>query len=424
LENEPLTEVRRGKDHRFFYGYVIVAAAFCIQAIGIGTAISFGVFFKPLITEFGWSRAVLSGSQSLVFFFGSFLSIFIGRLNDRFGPRRIMAITGLFFGLGIMLMSQVETIWQLYLFYGVIFAIGFSSVDIVSLSTTAHWFRKRRGVMTGVVKVGTGTGQLIMPITTSLLIAGYGWSNAYLVIGITALILLIGIGQIMRLDPTQMGLLPDGETKSVASKEEEAEGGLSLREALRTKQLWIICAVNLFVLYCLTSIMMHIVPHAQDMGIQATTAAGILSTIGGVSMGGRFITGIAIDRIGNKRTMIVCYILLIAALIWLQGARELWMLYLFAVVYSLAHGGAFTVFSPIIAEHFGIKSHGTLFGITMFCGMIGGAIGPLVTGYSFDITGGYSLGFWLCVLVSIIGLVTLLWLRPIKEVASKISLHS
>ncbi|MFC1861312.1 MFS transporter, partial [Chloroflexota bacterium] len=116
----------------FFYGYVIAASCFGIQAIGIGTCISFGVFFMPILADFGWSRATLSGAQSLAVLVMGSLGILVGRLNDRYGPRVVMTVTGFFFGLGLLLMSGLNTVWQLYLFYGVIFGIGMSSIDVIA----------------------------------------------------------------------------------------------------------------------------------------------------------------------------------------------------------------------------------------------------------------------------------------------------
>jgi MFS family permease len=158
--------------------------------------------------------------------------------------------------------------------------------------------------------------------------------------------------------------------------------------------------------------MMHIVPHAMDIGISSIKAAGIISTIGGVSMVGRLVIGIAIDRIGNKKSMTICFLILIASLLWLQMASELWMLYLFAAVYGLAHGGFFTVISPIVAEFFGIGSHGVLFGVVGFSGTIGGAIGPFLAGHIFDITSSYQLVFFILTGVSVTGLILISLLRP------------
>jgi MFS family permease len=403
------------KDRDYSYGYVIAAACFGIQAIGIGTYVSYGVFFNPLASEFGWSRAAISGASSLAFFLMGLFGILVGRLNDRMGPRNVMAGTGFLFGLGHLLMFRLSAVWQLYLFYGVIIGIGLSSVDVIALSTTARWFVRKRGIMTGIVKIGTGAGQFIIPLAASILIAGYGWRTSYLIIGGAVLLSLVSIAQLLRRDPCQIAPLPDSENESSEGELDFAGGGFSLGETLHTRQFWTICAVNLSIIFCLLIVMVHIVPHAQDIRISATRAASVLSTIGGVSMAGRFLTGIAIDRIGSKRAMIVCFILLIAGLLWLQTAKELWMLYVFAVIYGTAHGGYFTTISPIVAEFFGIRTHGVLFGIVNFSGNVGGAIGPILAGYIFDVTGGYSRAFWLCTFMSSLGLVLLLLLKPTGE---------
>lgn len=397
-----------------FYGYIIVAACFGIQALGLGTFIAFGVFFKPLLYDLDWTRATLSGAQSLALIVMGFFGILIGRLNDRFGPRIVMTLTGFFFGLGLLLMSGLREIWQLYLFYGIVVGIGMSSFDVIALTTTARWFVRRRGIMTGIVKVGTGAGQMVIPFAATLFIAGFGWRIAYIIIGAAVMILLIALAQLLRRDPAYMGLLPDGDRNTEMPANGPVETGLSLNEAVRTRQFWTICAANLAVVFCLMIIMLHIVPHATDIGIASTTAAGILSVIGGVSMAGRFFTGIGIDRIGNRNSMIICFILLIAALLWLQLAEELWMLYLFAVVYGFAHGGFFTVISPIVAEHFGLRSHGVLFGIVAFAGNSGGAIGPVLAGHIFDVTGSYRLALWICSGIGALGLGLILSLSRTK----------
>src|SRR4030067_2869737 len=127
----------------------------------------------------------------MAFFLSGLLGIFVGRINDRLGPRKMMTATGFFFGLGLMLMSRLDTVWQAYLFFGVIFGIGMSSVDVIALSTTARWFVRNRGRITGIVKVGTGAGQFIIPFIASNLIMYYGWRTSYLLIGGAGLVLLV-----------------------------------------------------------------------------------------------------------------------------------------------------------------------------------------------------------------------------------------
>ncbi|MEJ2219693.1 MAG: MFS transporter [Desulfobacterales bacterium] len=397
------------------YSHVIAATCFGIQAVGIGTYFSYGVLFNPLIEEFGWSRALVSGAASLAFLLMGFLGIGVGRLNDRFGPRVLMTVSGIFFGLGYFLMSRLEAIWQLYLFFGTIFGIGLSTVDVIALTTIARWFVRKRGIVTGIVKVGTGAGQMVIPFLVSVLIIRYGWRSSCVIVGVAVLIMLVAIAQLLRRDPSQMGLAPDGNASTSADSSVLDAEGLSLSEALHSRQFWTMCAAMLAIVYCLMTIMVHIAPYAQELKISPTRAASVLSTIGGVSMAGRFICGFTIDRIGSKRVMIFCFILLIAVLLWLQIATELWMLYLFAVFYGLAHGGFFTAFSPIVAEFFGIKSHGALFGITMFFGMFGGALGPFMAGYVFDITGAYAGAIWICIVISVLGFLLVALLKPAME---------
>jgi MFS family permease len=166
------------------------------------------------------------------------------------------------------------------------------------------------------------------------------------------------------------------------------------------------------VFFCLLTVVVHIVPHARDLGLPPTIAAGVLSTIGGVSMLGRFTMGTVNDGIGGKRSLITCFIILIGGLVWLQFSECAWMLYLFAVIYGFAHGGLFTVMSPMVAELFGTGSHGLLFGIVLFGGTLGGALGPLMAGHLFDLTGTYRLVFLILTALALVGFGLIMTLRP------------
>jgi len=196
---------------RFFYGYVIVLAAFCSTVVVWGIFYSFGIFFEPILTEFGWSRAVTSGAYSLCMALHGLLAIGMGRLNDRFGPRLIITACGLFFGLGHLLMSQINAAWQLYLFYGVIVSIGLSASFVPITSTVARWFVKRRGMMTGVVVAGIGLGTMFIPPLVSQLISIYGWRTSYIIVGVAALVLVTLAAQFLKRTPEQIGLSPYGK---------------------------------------------------------------------------------------------------------------------------------------------------------------------------------------------------------------------
>lgn len=397
-----------------FYGPTIVAACFLIQGIGIGGYIAFGVFFPSLLEDFGWSRTMISGASSMAFLLMGFLGILAGTLNDRFGPRIIMTVTGVFLGGSYLLLSRLDAVWQLYLFFGLVAGIGLSGIDVIPLTTTSRWFRRRRGTMTGLVKVGTGAGQLVMPFLAGLCITRLGWRGAYTVVGLIVLVCVVAAGQLLRRDPAQLGQVPDGRVDPGAVPEFNHEGGLAFREALATAPFWMLSALNLLAVACMFVILVHIVPHASDLGIATIQAAGILSTIGGVSMIGRLSVGLAIDRIGSRKCMQICLAVLIASFVWLQTAREMWMLYSFAAVYGLAHGGIFTVISPIVAELFGIRAHGALFGVVVFGGTVGGALGPVLAGLVFDTTRSYHLIFMALIGVAAVSLLLAFLLKPAR----------
>ena len=195
---------------RFPYGYIVVGAALIIMAITYGAYNSFGVFFESLISDFNWTRATISGALSLSWIMQGIFSMIMGRLTDRFGPRVVLTICGFLIGLGYLLMSQVSTVWQLYLVYGVIAGAGFSGFFTPLNSTIVRWFVKRRGMMTGILVSGVGIGTIIIPPLSSWLISIYDWRTAYIIIGIITLVLIISASQFLKRDPYQIGQLPHG----------------------------------------------------------------------------------------------------------------------------------------------------------------------------------------------------------------------
>jgi MFS family permease len=270
-------------------------------------------------------------------------------------------------------------------------------------------------MMSGIVKVGTGFGQLLVPLFAAALIRMYGWRTSYLIMSAVFLVMLLAASLFLRRDPGEMGLLPDGGSDDDRSAGTESSApDFTLREAVRTRQFRVMCANQFIIFFCMLTVIVHIVPHASDLGLSPATAAGVLSTIGGVSILGRFVTGMANDRIGGKRSLTTCFVVMIGGLICLQAAADLWVLFLFAGIYGLAHGGFFTVVSPTVAELFGVGSHGTLFGIILFFGTIGGAIGPLMAGRIFDMTGSYRTVFLILTVALVLGLVLVTLLRPLR----------
>ena len=403
---------------KFFYGWIIVIAAGCVILTMYGTLFTFGVFFKPVLTEFGWTRAMTSGAFSLCIFTHGVLSIVIGRLTDKYSPRIVVTACGLSLGIGYLLMSQISSTWELYLFYGILIGMGMGGAWIPQVSTVARWFEKRRGLATGIAVSGEGIGILILAPMARWLISAYGWRTSYIVVGIIALALIISAAQFLRHRPEKMGLLPYGRVANTTEinpakyHKSSVAQDFSLIEAVKGQQFWMILGVFFFFEFSILSIMNHIDIHATDIGISVTTAANILATIGGTSILGRLALGVLADRAGSKRAIITGFAILAVALLWLQLARVEWMLYLFAAIFGFAFGGLLVQIPLIIAESFGLTSHGAIMGVTSFGIIIGATLGPVVVGHIFDITSSYQLGFLSCAAASIISFMLALLLRP------------
>lgn len=382
-----------------------------------GMNTSFGVFFTPLLAEFGWTRATLSGAYSVGFLTMGVMSIVAGAASDRFSPRFMVTLGTVFFGVGQLLLSQIHAVWQMYLIF-LITGTGASTPDVVLLSTIARWFTRKRGIMSGIAKMGTGAGMLIMPLLLTWLISSYGWRNTYIILGVLVFITLIPLCRFLRRDPAQVNQLPDGEKEIAAGTLAFDKVGLTFREAAHTKQLWIICSIWLAGLFCIQSMMVHIAPHAIALGFSKVNAASVLSVYGAVSIVGRFAMGYAGDRVSNVRMLSGCFLSLVVAIFVLQFAHDLWSLYIFASFWGLGQGGTIAALSPAMAELFGTRAHGTLLGIMFFAGTVGGAVGPSLAGYIFDVTRSYRLDFVILLIVASIGLLLTLALKPANSIAN------
>ena len=269
--------------------------------------------------------------------------------------------------------------------------------------------------MTGILMSGLTFGIAILPPVASLLILNYGWRMSYIVIGGVIAVLIVIIAQFLRRDPGKMGLLPYGaDTEKAKSIDVQLEG-LSLEKSVRTVQFWLLAIISFCYFFLANVFLLHIVIYAIGLGFPATIAASILSVGAGVTIGGRIMIGGIADRMGNRLTVIVCFAVSVAAFSLLLLVRELWMLYLFSIVFGLGSWSISSVLAPMTAELFGLKGHGAILASTGVATMAGGALGPLIAGITYDITGDYQLAFVLCIVMCVIGIIAAVLLRPLKS---------
>ena len=391
------------------YHYVIVASVFAIWGAIFGMTSTFSVFFKPISTEFGWGRTVLATVYSFYILLNGFLGIIMGKLSDKFGPRMVLLVCSLFLGLGLALMSTVHTVWQIYVFYGLLMSIG-TSANISPLeSTIGRWFTKRRGLMVGICLMGMSSGGMVMPPIANWLISLYGWRTAYIILDIVILSIVVSAALFLKRDPAQMGLLPYGyalqdEEKCKASSKHK--DGFSLGEAFQKAEFWFACLLFFCYGFIIISVMTHIVPYATDIGISSTIASIILACIGGASTATRIPEGLMADRIGVRKAGIVLTSFMVGSMLWLlMEGRQAWTLFLFAIIFGVAFSGLDILLTLLPSSLFGVRALGAIIGFMNFAFTIGGAVGSSITGLSFDLTGDYRAALLLCTAVSGVALI-------------------
>jgi MFS family permease len=400
-----------------YYGWVNVIVSFLAMSVHPFVFYSFGVFITPLTKEFGWERGTLSIAWSITMIVGGLLGVFAGKLGDKYGPRPLATVNGILAGAAFLLLSRVSALWHVYLIFGLLLSVANSCFYVPVMSTIPRWFTKNRGLAVGIVVAGVGVGGIISPIMAQWLISNYGWRQAYFVLGIITLVVITVMAQFMKYGPKQAEKTIDVEVKT--SEEEKrtsvAAKGYSFSQAIRTRRFWIFGLLLFSFFFTIQVILVHITPHAIDIGISPAVAAGITSIVAGSSIASRLSVGFISDKIGIRVALSGCFLILALAMVWLIISKETWMFYLFTVLFGIAYGGVVPLQNLVPAELFGLKSLGIILAAALFFGTLGGALGPPLAGYIFDITDSYRLAFILALVLSGLALIlSLILLRAEK----------
>ena len=384
---------------KIFYGWWIVAISLVIGSALFGIQYSFGVFFKTLQKEFELTRTETSSLFFAYMILCGVFVILIGWILDKYGPRLVVFLMGFLSGLSLLLTSQANSSWQLFLSYSLLLSMGTAGTMPVLMSIISRWFNSKRGLALGIGGAGSGLGTMAMAPFATYLISNLGWRMSYIVIGLVTWLVVIPLSMLLKNDPSQIGTLPDGvKLEAATAKVRNREGssqlsGLSLLQSSRTGSFWLILAIWLSLGLCLSLVFVHLVPYATDTGIAATRAAIALSLMGCFNILSRLLTGKISDIVGRKMPIIICLLLQAGALVWLIWSHQPWMFYLFAVVYGLSWGGLGVVPYAMAADIFGERNLGLILGMINVGFAIGSAIGPLLGGFIFDVTGSYNVAF-------------------------------
>lgn len=405
------TKVSRQK---FFYGYFIVIAGFAVWFFGFG-ANSFGVFFKPLVDEFGWSRADTALASSLSMVIAAAVTVGLGWLTDKIGPRLVVSIFGPLLGVCFLIMPHITSLWQFYLNYALLGSFGISVIIVPIMTTISRWFVKRRGLMIGLVQAGSIGGSLFAPLNAWLII-NYGWRTAYSILGIVVFLAMLISGMFLLRDPSKRGQLPDGATEVVApATQKPPVTGFTVKQAIGTSQFWVIAFLFFSFGFCRDAFLVHTAPHVQDLGFSLTDAGSVMSCLIAFSLFGRIGMGYLSDIIGNKRALTISEVTTTIALILGFFMQDLAGLYIYAAAFGFGWGAQAVNRFSISAEAFGLASAGLLIGILQAIESLAGAIGTYFAGYTFDVAGNYQLVFLVGIVVSLFSIIIAPMLRLIES---------
>jgi MFS family permease len=381
-----------------FYGWTVLAAAATIVAVGMGALFSLGVFLRPIEESMRWSRSEIS-VVALINWLAMGLGSFVwGTLSDRFGGRVVAASGGFILGLGLVLSSQVSSLGQLYVTFGVLVGFAVGAFYAPLTSTVTKWFTTNRGLAVGAVSGGIGLGTFLVAPLTRWLTSAWDWRVAMLVLGDLAWLVIIPVALLIRNAPSEMGAVALGGSAA-------AQRDYSTSQVLRAPQFWAIALTHLACCAAHSGPIFHMVTHAIDQGVASMVAATVFGVSGLTSIAGRIGCGMLADRFGAKRTLIAGLGLQAAMVFSYLFTRDAGSFYAAAVVFGVAYGGVMPLYALVTREYFGEKVMGTAYGSVFLVSTLGMGLGSYAGGLIHDHLGTYA---WLYITSTAIGAAAML----------------
>ena len=379
------------------------------MAVGVLVSFSEVAFFNPVLgvfipefeREFGWSRTQISLGVSLGSLVGAAFAPFFGPMIDRFGGRRFVAGGAALMTVGLVLMSQMQESWQFFIIYALGRGTASGLLGLAAGVTVAKWFVRRRGHAIGVMTLGTRMGHAVLPLSVQLIIQASGWRTAAL--SLAAVVGVLGILPALKWlhsRPEEFGLEPDGDGDDGTDGDKRAAGHRNAREyswsrqdAMRTQAFYLVTfAVSLMSLAG-GAINLHQIPHLVDRGLSPETAALVITLFaifGGVGVLGE---GALDEKLGARWTMVIGLFGSAFGMVFLMAVHSVAMAIAFAVVYGLAFGLMVASNQVVFADYFGRESLGAIRGAAIPAQLGMNALGPIIAGGAYDLTGSYMAAF-------------------------------
>ncbi len=422
MTNGGKTITLKGRPRKgFFYGWWVVVALFGVGMFGPMGRWSLTALAPFIQEELLWTRSQIGMAFGIHYWVYAFMALLVGWMVDRIGSRWIIFSGGLVLLIALALLSRLSALWQLYLFFGVITALGVGMTFVVpNQATSRKWFIKKAGLAGGIIGASTSVGIAILAPSLTGMAGSIGWRSTWFIcaLGFGTIIMLLA-WLVVRDTPESLGLHPDGmaeappEAKVTSSMAGEA--AWSVKEALRTYPFCL-----LFVAFSLNGLpfsgmMTQIVMWGVDLGEPLTTAGIFMTAFTLPSVLTRILGGWLGDRYGKRRMLILAYCasLLIMVGAWLTVSSRS-SLFIIAILFGMSLGLSWAQFIPYLGDLFGRASLGTLMGIQIFGNTLICGWGPLIWGRIADITGSYNLAGLVSAITYVIVIVALMLLKPEK----------
>ena len=406
---------------RIYYGWIIVGVCFmCWIIADVFGFYTFGMYIEPIGNELGWTTLMITYALTIKQITAAFIGPVSGYLADKkHGPRFVMPVGVLGAASSLFLVSRAQTIWQFYFAYGIVGALGSIGFGgVVTHTLIAKWFIRMRGRAMSIASMGVSVSGLIFIPLNQYLISNYGWRYALLTGSLIVMcVAFLPTVFFIRRRPEDIGMKPDGDhlrsahtndnTNPGSNKFGVLEYSWTLRQALRTRSLWLLLVAFNVTGVAFSGAMIHSFPFIETMGITRTTAASAMTLYALVCATVKFPWGLLAEKFPVRNCIIASYAgcaLGLAILILFQNKASI---FAYAIIYGAGIGGMVVVREILFADYFGRTFLGTIRGVVMPANLISMAGGPVFAAKLYDMTGSYQLAYTVFLFAFIIGIIVM-----------------
>jgi len=373
----------KGQAMSFSYRWIIVAAGGLLGCVAIGAMFSLPVFLGSIVRDTGWSVTGVSSAMTIAFLAMATTSMAWGNLSDRFGPRLVVLAGSCILAVSLALASQTTSLLAFQLTFGLFVGASISAIFAPMMACVTGWFDTHRSLAVSLVSAGMGMAPMTMSPPAAWLVSVHHWRTAMLIIAGVVAAVMIPAALLVRRPPAL-------ERAGTAAVPDEADAGMSFGQALRSPQFIILLLTNFFCCATHSGPIIHTVNYAVSCGIPLIMAVSIYSVEGFAGLGGRIAFGLAGDKFGAKRVLVIGLLVQAVGALGYLAARDLSTFYAAAALFGFVYAGTMPLYAAIARENFPLRMMGTIIGGISMAGSLGMATGPVAGGMIYDSLGSYT----------------------------------